>query len=239
MKATWRLVLLCLAMAGLLACGISAADTPQTGVSRVVTAPRDAGSESAPGQVVSNAGLASEREEIITFTREALEIEAARNAFMEYFTNSRAIIGGLAARYLMHRYFLSGISEQRTQIKPLEGTTITPTPFEGMLSLHDRLLLLDAPQALEAVKDGLVQAYVGEIGLGYEPKEANVLESQINKDNIHEFEIKPFEPSSIKYSRWGRIQLLRLQVYERWAEILQEQGIDAVAEGFAELVVTP
>ncbi len=30
---------------------------------------------------------------------------------------------------------------------------------------------------------------------------------------------------------------MRQQIYNRWADILEEQGIDAAEEGFAELVI--
>jgi len=216
MKATWRLITLCLVMAGLVACGTSSAGSPQ-GVADPaggpvpveMTVPGERVSDPAPVAFTPKAGLASEREQIILFTREALEIEAKRNAFMDYLTGLRKRFGREGSQFHVKSYYLSGISERRAQKLSL------PTTYEGMLSLHSRLLLLDVPQVLDPIKDSLVNAYSNEIdivscevGLGRGCMSAYTL--GINKDNIMELPIQPFEPGSMKYTRWGGIQVLRL-----------------------------
>ena len=73
-----------------------------------------------------------ERDTIITFTRQALAIEAKRNELMAYFAaNSPQEI-------LIRWYFLSGV--------PASGAYAIGKDLEGMSSLQASLLLLDSPQ---------------------------------------------------------------------------------------------
>ena len=76
---------------------------------------------------------------------------------MAYFAGMKKQAGPLGVSYSVNRYFLKGLSERNSQALSDHPYMATP-PLEGMLSLRSQLLLLDVPQALEPVKDSLVQA---------------------------------------------------------------------------------
>ena len=187
-----------------------------------------------------------ERQAIISFTRQALEIEGIRDELMAYF-------GGLGTGYNFRRqlelYFSQGVP---AKYAPPDG-------IEGMSSLRNRLLLLDSPQATQAIKDGLLQIYSTELQQVQLQVELDdiidrIFESgslisgprlvfpEITKDNFEDERKKeqPLGPAmwgKLKTpSAWGQAQLLRQQVYIRWAEIQKEHGISLEKEGFAELV---
>ena len=154
---------------------------------------------------------------------------------MAHFANR----GRLGTAHIINIYFLTGVS-----------------PLEGMLSLHSQILLLNVPQALTPVKDGLVSAYSLEIALSREhthgeggAEYGHRIRPEVTKDNVEALiaYAEQFRRGSPEYGfnkskvggLWGQVQLFRGQIYTRWADILQEQGIDATKEGFTDLVVTP
>jgi len=59
----------------------------------------------------------------------------------------------------------------------------------------------------------------------------------VNQYNV-ELWLEEYESDSAFLMKhpWVELQLLRIEVYTRWAEILREHGIDPAQEGFTELV---
>ncbi len=174
--------------------------------------------------------LNSERQEIITFTRQALEIEDERNELMAYFASFPLERYGTVQGWLVRRFLLEGVPTN------LPATYNAPrSGLEGMASLRQRILLLDCPQSMQPIKDALVYIYNSEVELA----EHDLAGPIINQDNLelwHEdlslninFYISMDDP-------WLKLQLMRRDVYIRLAEILQEHGIDPAQEGFTELV---
>ena len=195
--------------------------------------------------MASKLGITSEEEAIIAFTRAALQIEANRDTIIAYVGRGK---GPTMNR--VNEVFLKGMSERRAKALAIHLNMASP-PFEGMQSLYNRLLLLDVPQALEPIKDGLVQAYSSEIQLAREQThlESSLVWPRTTKDTLDAqiARAEQFDLYSHTYNfymrqvtnRWAQVQLFRGQIYTRWVDILQEQGIDATKEGFADLVVTP
>lgn len=115
----------------------------------------------------------TEREEIVSFTRQALEIEAKLSELMGYIVNN---FNPMNYDTAVDRWFLRGVASNAPR-----GMYMTPyqlslynhhaydaTPgaqgdLEGILSLKNRLSLLDCPQSLHSVKDSLSQIYSAEI----------------------------------------------------------------------------
>ena len=94
-----------------------------------------------------------DREAIIAFTQQALEIERKRSELMAYFASLRDTYGRYARASRISRSFLPGVPARFNDDKPLEG----------MSSLWEKLLVLDSPQPLLAVKDSLIAIYETEI----------------------------------------------------------------------------
>lgn len=136
-----------------------------------------------------------EREAIISFTQQALEIEAKRNEMMEFFASLGESSGWNIELDFVGRYFIEGISEdlaaQYTQY-------VIPPGFEGMQALYRKLLLLDCPHAIRSVRDILVHIYNSEIQLAELQSlrnrdkdlgdEVRLILWEITKDNFYDFE---------------------------------------------------
>ena len=222
-----------------------------------LTVPSNTEGESVVQKLASKVGLGSDRDEIIEFTREALGIEAERNRGMEM-SLLEDRLGYWGAARIIRLTFLGGMDRAQS-----------PEGFVGMYFLRSRLLLLDAPHTLQSIKDSLAQAYASEIQLAINQLQLQRTEAAIDAavydavNNFHStvgYYKKQYSPTmyvipqitkgnvdarqaSLKPGRslegWGQTQLFRKQIYTRWSEILQEQGIDPAEEGFTELVPGP
>ncbi|MBT9162148.1 MAG: hypothetical protein DDT27_00692 [Dehalococcoidia bacterium] len=168
----------------------------------------------------------SKREEIISFTRQALEIEAERNDLVEF--------------------ALSRMFDFRNGIF-LQGTGVlfkTDPPLAGVTTLKSNLMLLSCPPSMSGVKDLLMEAYRLEI-------EAVRLDEEWRIDRLKPLseergslkrqfylEINRFNVSGdlpLRYDRhgpWIIAQKLRRDAYLKWVEILQEHDIDPAEEEF-------
>lgn len=157
-----------------------------------------------------------EQQEIISFTQQALEIEAKRSELMEYFAKQH--VGPLR-----ERFFLEGIP---TNAEYPEWMNAPKSGLEGMVSLRKRLLFLDCPQSLQSIKQSLLEIYQLEIELA---------ESEGETMSLPEAMLQGIE--KYKAAQEGILphQERRKDTYTRWAEILREHGIDPAQEGFTEL----
>lgn len=182
---------------------------------------------------LSGCGANSEREAIITFTRQALEIEGKRNELMTYLSSlyppllPENLYGG--QRNLINTFFLKGISANSTFVNA------PPSGIDGMTSLTQKVLLLDCPQSIQSIKDSLVYIYTSEVGLDY-----TKVYPDVTKDNVKarieiwsKYENISFGGTPFADALWVKLQLQRIDVYSRWAEILREHGIDPAKEGLA------
>ena len=235
-------------VATLLACGTFSAASPKvppevtvTSTTAEQTSLRTAEGKSVIQSVVAEVALGSNREEIVEFTRGALAIEADRNAGIEFYALLLKKYGSIGATSYMNKAFVEGFLEHHLK----RGA---PEQFKGMHMLQRRLLLLDVPQVLEPIKDSLVQAYEREIQLAIQQSQTWVIESkfsdglrepkvimpQVTKDNVDDTQasLKPWR----RLGLWGETQLFRKEIYNRWSEILEEQGIDPADGGLTELV---
>ena len=193
-----------------------------------------------------------EREEIISFTQQALEIEAKRSELMAYFAGLQDKYGQEGAAWIMWRFLFAGV--------PITALLKdAPSDLEEMVSLQNKLLLLECPQSLQPIKDTLVYIYNSEVQLaesdlklirpkdnkdniGYFQQEFDRFDQQIKQQkqkdpnyyNQQEFRMRDYYSFLLK-SPWVKLQLLRRDVYIRWTEILREHGIDPAEEGFTEL----
>ena len=174
-----------------------------------------------------------EREAILAFTREALEIEAQRSELVAWF----ATIEPTTLRFFV-RLFLPGVPEGYYHDRGWGPAK----DLEGMSALYRRILLLDSPQSMQAIKDSLNHIYDSEI-------EHGGLIPEVTKDNLDYWKAKAAEypPYSTTYnyymarvdSSWGQLQALRRDVYTRWAQLLREHGIDPAKEGLTGLFPQP
>lgn len=194
-----------------------------------------------------------ERENITTFTKEALEIEAQRAELMQYFATARTKLGAFAQRTIIERSFLTGILPNTFKYVP-------PSGLEGMESLQGKLSLLACPQSLQPVKDTLDSIYSSEIQLYQSQRESDkqykdtkgsesylgsspetFIWPEVTKDNLDYLEQLAKSGSdtvpSIYYlreleGRWTQLQKLRRDTYIRWDEVLREHGVDPKEYGF-------
>jgi len=95
-----------------------------------------------------------EREAIITFTRQALAIEAERAELMKFYAYANL---GMYRDWVMRATFLKGVSATQYTWAP------TDHDLAGMSALLSRLLLLDCPQSMQPIKDSLNHIYESEI----------------------------------------------------------------------------
>lgn len=185
----------------------------------------------------------TEREEIVSFTRQALEIEAKRNELMEFFASFRPPHYGYGfSLWLIDKGFLGGVPAKTYTF--YSGDEVPPSSIEGMSSLRNRLLLLGCPQSTQSIKDALDQIYDSEIGLAESQSSqkdlpwipyfgSGLVLCEVTKDNLSYW--RQYDAKVVQ-SEWFKVQELRKDTYTRWAEILQEHGIDPVQEGFTELI---
>jgi len=96
-----------------------------------------------------------EREAIISFTVQALEIEKKRTDLIAYFAGLRNSVGIHGQARAIERFFSTGV--------PATLRDAPPSGFEGMTTLRNRLLLLDTPQSIGPIKDALLFIYTSEI----------------------------------------------------------------------------
>jgi hypothetical protein len=192
-----------------------------------------------------------EREEIIIFTQQALEIEAKRNELNIYISEraKRQEVGLNSVKWFVNLRFLDGYAKD-------DGTYIQgEVELEGMTSLRKRLMFLDCPQSMQVIKDILNDIYSSEVELAefqLKGEEYSTLIPsfgtmlilpEVNQQNI-EFWLEYYKSRQFPASSstllldhpWVELQLLRRDVYTRWAEIIREHGIDPAQEGFTELV---
>ncbi len=155
-----------------------------------------------------------EQQEIISFTRQALEIEGKQSELMEYF----------ARQHVGSRFFLEGMP---TDAEYPEWMNAPESGLEGIVSLRKRLLFLDCPQSLQSIKQSLLEIYQLEIELAESEGETmSLTESMLKGVTAWKAAQEGFLPH----------QERRKDTYTRWAEILQEHDIDPAEEGFTELV---
>ena len=96
-----------------------------------------------------------EREAIISFTVQALEIEKKRTDLIAYFAGLRNSVGIHGQALAIERFFSTGV--------PATLRDAPPSGLEGMTTLRNRLLLLDTPQSIGPIKDDLLFIYTSEI----------------------------------------------------------------------------
>lgn len=189
-----------------------------------------------------------EQEEAIAFTKSALEIEAERDGIVAKYAKGW---NRLSYAPSLRAYLASPFKDE------VEGKLKLST---GVVSLRNKLALLDCPSFLLDVKIMLLQAYELELestetvtrqgSLG-EEEEVKGFNPSINKDNAMDYQkmlldkirntgANPFGPAGETlwkelHSPWVEAQLIRREAYERWAKILREHGIDPLEQGFTEL----
>lgn len=191
--------------------------------------------------------LNSERQEIISFTRQALEIEGKRNELMAYFASLLDKYGPFGAAWAMELFLLGGVPTTAFPKDP------PPSDLEGMASFRNKILLLDCPQSMQSIKDALDHIYNSEVELAelefrhdeeYPLRVPFFLKNgtrfvlpEVNQYNIELWQEKQFPTaSSFMEHPWVELQLLRRDVYTRWVKILQEHDIDLLEEGFTSLI---
>ena len=214
-----------------------------------------------------------EREAILSFNLQALEIEAKRNELIAYFASLSYSVGIHGQALAIERFFPTGVPPT------LRGAP--PSGIEGMATLRNTLLLLDCPQSIQPIKDALLHVYDSEVqqalnqsalweisgfalpgkytvdlgGLGDQSVQIqsamlvnwgapirNLVYPEITRDSLdywrqlaEQSEVGPVK-NLFKYkveTVWFNIQGFRQQTYSRWAELLQERGIDPIEAGVA------
>lgn len=203
-----------------------------------------------------------EREAIINFTREALQIEAERAELMRYFADLRIAGGHVGVDFLMQRTFLEGVTASK-----YGGVLDVPMPHDlaGMTALLNRLLLLDSPQSMQPIKDLLTHIYESEIkefqlgAAAYRlasDRDASSIygrtsdlpylylpDTSITKDNVNDLKQKAATAQwDLVLQRrlahpWAQLQSFRREVYIRWSQLLKEHSLDPAKEGFTALVL--
>ena len=192
------------------------------------------------GNSVAGCTVDTEREEIITFTQQALEIEAKRSQLNTFFGSLWE--GSSHQVWPTSVYYLPGVPQG------FDKRNNTPrTDLEGMVSLRNRLLLLGCPQSTQSIKDALDQIYNSEINLAelefQQGQEylyfLRYFSQRLVLPEVNIYNIEPWQarvgPTFLNHPL-VKLQLLRRDTYTRWAEILREHGIDPAQEGFTELV---
>lgn len=148
-----------------------------------------------------------EREAILSFTRQALQIEADRAELMKYFAGLQGRMSAESVRVFVGQTFLTGVPVGTYQPEP-------PHELEGMAQLYSRLLSLDSPPATMNIKDAFLNIYKSEIRL-FQESGAN---PKITKDNV---------PEETRYApTWNGAQLFRHDAYGLWRQILREHSVD-------------
>ena len=162
-----------------------------------------------------------ERESIISFTLQALEIEAKRNDLTAYLAGLANSVGGYGQALAIERFFSRGVPSALRDA-PLSG-------YEGMASLRNKLLLLDSPRSVQVIKEELLHVYNSEIQLA-----SNQLAyPDITVDNLGYWpqlvaDGGPCEHywESLVGTAWFGLQEIRGHIYALWADTLEKHGID-------------
>jgi len=193
----------------------------------------------------------TEREAIIAFTGEALQIEAQRAELMEYFVDVDTRYGRLVQNFVMAEAFSGGV--------------LPPYELSGFNTLHPLVMALDSPQPMQIIKESLIYIYKTEWE-EFEKGKTKWRESLKGKeeDYLWEFGVypdvtmdnldylkqeaaKPYSPDSgeglLEHSyfqhkvdnEWYKLQSFRRDVYTQWAQILKDNGIDPAKEGLTDL----
>lgn len=190
-----------------------------------------------------------EREAMLAFTRQALQIEAERAELMQYFASQRGTGAPAVIYSWMGRAFAVGVPVGEYNPGP-------PHELAGMEALYQRLLLLDCPQSVQTIKDALSHIYdselltmalsgYGQTNTGYGRADTvDTVYADVTKDNVDQWKQRADaakaagsrSPEQRYYadrveSRWGRLQVYRGEVYVRWAQLLRDHGIDPAKEG--------
>ena len=158
-----------------------------------------------------------EQQEIISFTRQALEIEGNQSELMEYF--ARQHVGPLR-----EHFFLEGMPADAGYPKWMNAPE---SGLEGMVSLRKRLLFLDCPQSLQSIKQSLLEIYQLEIELA---------ESEGETMSLSEAMLQGVAQYKTAQEGFLPHQERRKDTYTHWAEILREHGIDPAEGGFSGLI---
>ena len=168
-----------------------------------------------------------------------------------YFAGLRDSVGIHGQALAIERFFSKGV--------PATLTDAPASGFDGMTTLRNRLLLLDSPQSIEAIRDALLRIYDSEIqqALNQTTQQVQIqpgmqanwgdpirklVYPEIASANLDQWrrlveqpEVGPVK-NLYKYkveTVWFGIQELRQQVYGSWAEILHEHGIAPAEAGIA------
>ena len=192
----------------------------------------------------------SEKQAIITFTQQVLEIENKRAELLNWY--EKIDVTGNLLTFIVGETFLTGVKPD-TYYKEVTP----PTGIEGMTTLKQQITLLICPQSVQSIKDSLVSIYDSEIDIGapYIARDLSRTDSRytiIAMDNLDLWakrlsEVAPdaksyFPPGEPSYyhniivSDWYKTQSFRRDVYSQWSQLLKQHGIDPAKEGFDNLV---
>jgi hypothetical protein len=162
-------------------------------------------------------GTDSQATEIALFTEEALRIENDRRETVEHWIPFN--------RCLHAGPFMKG------------GRGHDGLNYSGAQSLAAELALLEAPTVMQPIKDSMLNVYQNELAAAADHGERfddglcrYTIFLEINMYNVEPlFDGSPI-PGGImtraKGSQWARAQWDRNQTYERWHEILRDNGLD-------------
>jgi hypothetical protein len=162
-----------------------------------------------------------EREEIISFTQQALAVETEHDKLIVALLKE---IAGFRTYTFLKGVLIPGWTE------------MTSAP-----ELKNKLLLLNCPTCMQPIKDSLIEVYRLEIqaaqhdrgtecGPGLPPPHYQFY------PRINHFNVGLVAPSyDGSHSPWVIAQKLRRDTYIKWAEILEGHGIDPAKEGFYQL----
>ncbi|MCH7616168.1 MAG: hypothetical protein IH978_10615, partial [Nitrospinae bacterium] len=184
-----------------------------------------------------------EREAIVSFTLQALEIETKRNDLIEYFAGLRDSVGIHGQALAIERFFSVGV--------PATLKNAPPSGIDGMTTLSNTFLLLDSPPSLQSIKDALIRVYQSEIQLAsnqaqevqFQPEIQDnwfapirkLVYPEITKDTLGQLrqmaEQTNSGPAQDHYQYkvetvWFGLQEFRQQSYTHWAGILQNHAIN-------------
>ena len=86
----------------------------------------------------------AEKDAILTFTLQALEIEAKRDALVNCYAGLIESGGWYMFNWIIPKTFLDGV----TPANPFSLAGVPPTGLEGMTSLRQKMILLSCPQSM-------------------------------------------------------------------------------------------
>ena len=196
---------------------------------------------------------------IMSFTQQALEIEAERSELMAYFASLRDRVGIHGQAFAIEKYLVQGV--------PPTLVSAPPSGLKGMTFLRNRLLLLVSPEPMQSIKDTLVHIYnseieqamtqealLGEYGSAPETQQTQIQSDktadwgqpvrklvypEITRENLDYWRrsVESSESGPIRDlfrykvgTVWFGIQEFRQQAYIRWTEVLKEHDLDLVLD---------